>query len=112
MMQRRLCAAILMLEAVVLGLSATVLRPVEGFSVAAALSVGLGLALACLLVAGLLRFEWAYYVGWGLQVAAVALGFMVTVMFALGLIFLALWITAVRLGATIDRDQTAARSAQ
>src|SRR4051794_361789 len=106
-MQRRLCSAILLLEGVVLGLSATVLRPVEGFSVAAALSVGLGLAVACLLVAGLLRFGWAYSIGWGIQVAAVALGFMVTVMFALGVIFLALWVTAFRLGRMIDRDRSA-----
>jgi hypothetical protein len=109
-MQRRLCAAILLLEAVVLGLSATVLRPVQGFSVAVALSIGLGLAVACLLVAGLLRYAWAFSLGWAIQVAAIALGFMVTVMFVLGAIFLALWVTAVRLGRLIDRDRAAAEA--
>jgi hypothetical protein len=107
-MQRRLCAAILLLEAVVLGLTAAVLRSVEGVSVTAALSIGLGLALACLFVAGLLRFAWAYWLGWAIQVAAIALGFQVGAMLALGAIFLALWITAVRLGRTIDRDRAAA----
>jgi hypothetical protein len=108
MMQRRLCSAILFLEAIVLGLSAAVLRSVEGVSVAGALSIGLGLALACLVVAGLLRFGWAYYLGWAIQVAAIALGVEVTAMFVLGAIFLLLWLTAVRLGGTIDRDKAAA----
>jgi hypothetical protein len=41
-------------------------------------------------------------------VAAIALGLVVTAMFALGVIFLALWTTAFRLGRTIDRDRAAA----
>jgi hypothetical protein len=106
-MQRRLCSAILLLEAVVLGLTAAVLRSVEGLSLNAALSIGLGLALGCVVVAGLLRFGWAYYLGWAIQVAAVGLGFLVTAMFVLGAVFLALWLTAVRLGRTIDRDRAA-----
>jgi hypothetical protein len=106
-MQRRLCAAILLLEAVVLGLSAAVLRSVEGVSVSVALSIGLGLALACIVVAGLLRHAWAYSLGWAIQVAAIGLGLRVGAMFALGAIFLALWLTAVRLGRTIDRDRAA-----
>jgi hypothetical protein len=106
-MQRRLCSAILLLEAVVLGLTSAVLATVESVGVARALGTGLGLALTCVLTAGLLRFSWAYYLGWAVQVAAVALGFEVTAMFALGAIFLALWVTAVRLGRMIDRDRAA-----
>jgi hypothetical protein len=106
-MQRRLCAAILLLEAVVLGLSTPVLISVESVDTRRALWIGLGLAVACLVTAGLLRVGWAYYLGWAIQVAAIALGFQVGAMFALGAVFLALWITAVRLGATIDRDRAA-----
>ena len=50
----------------------------------AALAVGLGLAVACLVVAGLLRGEWAYALGWVLQVGAIALGVVVPLMFFLG----------------------------
>ncbi|HEX2893893.1 MAG TPA: DUF4233 domain-containing protein [Marmoricola sp.] len=107
-MQRRLCSAILLLEAIVLGLSTPVLISVESVDTARALWTGLGLTVACLVTAGLLRRPWAYWLGWGIQVAAVLLGFEVTAMFALGLIFLALWITAVRLGRMIDRDRAAA----
>jgi hypothetical protein len=106
-MQRRLCSAILLLEAIVLGLSTPVLISVESVDTARALWTGLGLTVACLVTAGLLRRPWAYWLGWGIQVAAVLLGFEVTAMFALGLIFLALWITAVRLGRMIDRDRAA-----
>ena len=107
-MQRRLCSAILLLEAIVLGLTTPVLISVQSVDTATALVVGLGLALACVVIAGLLRMPWAYYLGWSIQVAAVALGVQVRAMFALGAIFLLLWLTAVRLGRTIDRDRAAA----
>jgi hypothetical protein len=106
-MQRRLCAAILLLEAVVLGLSTPVLISVESVDTAQALWIGLGLTGACVLTAGLLRQDWAYHLGWAIQVAAIALGFQVGAMFALGAVFLLLWLTAVRLGRTIDRDRAA-----
>ncbi len=107
-MQRRLCAAILLLEAIVLGLTTPVLISVESVDKSNALWIGIGLTVACLLVAGLLRFAWAYYLGWAIQVAAVCLGIQVTAMYVLGTIFLLLWLTAVRLGRMIDRDKAAA----
>ena len=39
-----------------------------------ALWVGLGLAVACFVLAGMLRGEWAYALGWVIQVAAIGLG--------------------------------------
>jgi hypothetical protein len=106
-MRRRLCSAILLLEAIVLGLATPVLISVESVDTARALWVGLGLTVACLLTAALLRFGWAYYLGWAVQVAAIGLGLEITAMVVLGAIFLLLWITAVRLGRTIDRDRAA-----
>ncbi|MFL6105642.1 MAG: DUF4233 domain-containing protein [Marmoricola sp.] len=107
-MQRRLCSAILLLEAVVLGLSTPVMISVESVDKAHALWTGLGLTVACLLVAGALRKPWAYGVGWAIQVAAVALGVLVTAMYVLGAIFLLLWLAAVRIGRLIDTDRAAA----
>jgi hypothetical protein len=104
-MQRRLCAAILSIEAIAFGLSTPVLISVAGVSTATALWVGLGLTVACILVAGLLRFEWAYWLGWAIQVAALALGFVVHAMFVLGAIFLALWATAYFLGRRIEVER-------
>lgn len=104
-MQRRLCAAILFLEAIAFGLSAPVLISVAGVSTATALLVGIGLAVACLLVAGLLRSPSAYWLGWAIQLAATALGFVVTTMFLIGVIFLALWATAFFLGLRIETER-------
>jgi hypothetical protein len=59
----------------------------------------------CLLTAGLLRFGWAYALGWLVQLAAVALGVVVTTMYFLGAIFLALWATAYLLGGKIERER-------
>ena len=112
-MRRRLCAAILSLEAIAFGLVTPVLISVEGVSTAAALVVGLGLLVGCLLVAGLLRFEWAYALGWLLQVAAILTGLAVTTMYFLGAVFLALWAAAYLLGRKIEteRAQWEARAA-
>jgi uncharacterized membrane protein len=107
-MQRRLCSAILLLQAVVLGLSTIVLTQSDSLSNAQAVWIGVGLCLACLLVSGMLRARWAYALGWAIQVASLALGVYTSVMIVLGVIFGALWFTAYRLGATIDRDKAAA----
>ena len=101
-MQRRLCAAILSLEAIAFGLSTPVLVSIADVGTATGLWVGLGLTGTCLLVAGLLRFRWAYWLGWAVQVAAIVVGFAVPTMFFLGAVFLALWATAYVLGHKIE----------
>ena len=65
----------------------------------------------CLLLAGMLRAEWAYAIGWVVQVAAIALGFVVPLMFVLGAIFALLWGTAYFLGRKIERERAAAYAA-
>jgi uncharacterized membrane protein YciS (DUF1049 family) len=103
--QRSLCAAMLGFQAVVLGLTTPVMISVESVSVGTSLGVGLGLVVACIVVAGLLRRPWAYYLGWLIQGASLALGFVVPIMFLLGAIFAALWAGAFFLGAKIDRER-------
>lgn len=103
-MKRRLCAAILFLQAIVLGLTTPVLISVKDVSVPAALSIGLGLLVACLLTAGLLRFRWAYWIGWAIQACSLALGALIAPMIVLGVVFSALWTTAYFMGAKIERE--------
>ena len=103
-----MCAAVLSFEAITLGLTTPVMIAVEGVSTTAAVSAGLGLAAACLVVAGLLRGEWAYGLGWAIQVAAIGLGFVVPLMFVLGAIFALLWGAAYFLGRKIERERAAA----
>ena len=103
--QRQLSTTMLTLQAVVLGLTTPVMITVAGVSVGTALAVGLGLAVACVVVAGMLRRPWAYSLGWLIQVASIVLGVVVPIMFALGAIFLALWAGASFVGAKIDRER-------
>jgi len=106
-----MCAAVLFLESLTLALSTPVMIAVADVEPELALPVGLGLAVLCLLTSGLLRKEWAYSLGWTIQGAAVALGFLVTTMFFLGGIFALLWASADLLGRKIERERAAAYQA-
>lgn len=109
--RRGMCAAVLALEGVVVGLSTPVMVTLGGVPLGTALAVGLGLAAVCFVLAGLLRSEAAYAAGWVVQVAAIALGFLATAMFFLGALFGLLWGTAYFLGRKIERDRAAAYAA-
>jgi hypothetical protein len=106
-----MCAAVLSLEAITLGLTTPVMISVSDVATGTALAIGLGLVVLCLVVAGLLRRPWAYALGWAIQVAAIALGFVVSIMFVLGGIFALLWACADLLGRRIDRERAAAFAA-
>jgi len=99
---RRLAAAVLFFEAIVIALAipvAVTLEDVDGAVAAAALG---GLAVVCLVVAGLLRRRWGYLLGWVVQVLAVASGLLVPAMFFLGFVFAVLWFLALRVGAAVE----------
>jgi hypothetical protein len=106
--KRGMCAAILCLEAITLGLTTPVMVTIADVDLATALVVGLGLTVACLLLAGMLRSPWAYRAGWAVQAAAVGLGFVIPLMFCLGAVFALLWGTAVFLGNKIERERAEA----
>ena len=107
-MKRRLCAATLILEAIMLSLTAPVLIAVADVDTAVALGVGLGLALLAVVAAGTLRSPGGYLLGHLVQVGALALGFLLLSMVVLGLVFTALWVTSYLLGQRIDLDRAAA----
>ena len=109
--RRGMCAAVLSLEAITLGLTTPVMISVADVDVATALWIGLGLCVACLVLAGLLRKEWAYGAGWVIQGAAIGLGFVIPLMFVLGGIFALLWGSADLLGCKIERERAAAFAA-
>ncbi len=109
--RRGMCAAVLSLEAITLGLTTPVLITVADVDAPVALAVGLGLAVLCLLTAGLLRHEWAYALGWLIQLGAIGLGFVIGLMFFLGALFALLWATAHLLGRKIERERAAAYAA-
>jgi hypothetical protein len=106
--RRSMCAAVLSLEAIALGLTTPVMISLSDVRPAVALPVGLGLAVACVLAAGMLRAEWAYSLGHGIQAAAILLGFVVPVMWVLDPVFALLWGAAYGLGGKIERERAAA----
>jgi hypothetical protein len=67
--------------------------------------LGGSMALAMLLVAGMLRWPAGYWAGSVLQLPMVAAGLAIPEMFVVGGIFLLLWVVALRLGGRIDRER-------
>lgn len=104
---RAMCSAMLMLEAVILALAIPAMIAVEDVGKPLAFSVGGGLAILCILTAGMLRKPWAYWLGHATQVAAIAMGFLIPVMFVIGTMFAVLWFGAFFLGRKIDADKAA-----
>jgi hypothetical protein len=100
---RAMAAAVLAFEAIVIALSVPVMIQVSDVDPVPALAAGLGLALLALVTAGLLRYRWAYGLGWAVQVGALALGLITAAMFVVGVLFGGLWATALVLGSRVER---------
>ena len=98
-MQRRLCSVVLGFEGLVVFFGTLVAsRMSDHVSEGTALAVGGGVALACILATGLLRRPYGITVGWVVQGVVLATGAIVPAMFVMGLIFAALWVSALRIG--------------
>lgn len=104
---RRLCASMLVLEAVVIALAIPVAIKVSGADAATAGWTGGALAVACLVLCGLLRFEWAFYAGSLVQVAAIAAGVLAPMMYVLGALFALLWLWAIIMPLRHERREQA-----
>lgn len=104
---RSLAGIVLGFEFLVLALVTPVMISVADVKPGIALPLCLGLAVLALVAAGLLRNRAGYVLGSVLQVAAVGLGFVVPVMFVLGLAFAAFWVMAIVLGRRIDEAKAA-----
>jgi len=66
------------------------------------LVVGLVLAVLCVVAAGTLRRPWGVTLGWVVEIATVLAGFVLPMMFVVGVMFLALWVTALVQGRKMD----------
>jgi hypothetical protein len=103
--RRAMCAGMLVLQAVVLFLTGVVTIGMTDIGAVASLSLGLGLAVLCVLAAGMLGRPGGYALGWAVQGVSIGLGFVVPAMFFLGVVFGGLWATAYFLGIRIDRER-------
>lgn len=95
---RRICASVLVLEAIVVVLALPVALVLYGASSVAAGTWAGVLIVGLVASSALLRHTWAYIVGSVLQLVCVAFGAIVPPMYFLGVIFAILWVVALWLG--------------
>ena len=69
--------------------------------------MGFGLAVACILVAGLMRRPFGVTLGWLIQVATFLCAFVLPMMLIVGVIFTVLWVVCLWQGQRIDAIQAA-----
>ncbi|MFC9653394.1 MULTISPECIES: DUF4233 domain-containing protein [unclassified Streptomyces] len=99
---RTLCASTLIGEFFVIGFAGLVAMKSDDLSVGTVWTVcGIAMLLSVLLC-GMITRPGGVQLGWALQVALVASGFVVPAMFVLGAIFAALWGASVHFGRQID----------
>ncbi len=104
---RVLTSSVLVMEAIVLLLAIPVAVVAGGQPAAAGWWLA-GLATACAVLPGLFSRPFFLAAGWTLQVAVLASGVLVPMLFVLGAAFAALWWTAVRLGRRADAQHGSA----
>ncbi len=103
--RRMFATVVLSFEALVVVFAGLVAKDLSGLTPGVAVGLFGGLALACLLAAGLQRGPVGSVVGSVLQVAVVGSGFWVGAMYPLGALFVLLWVVALRVGGRIDREK-------
>lgn len=110
--QESLGSIVLGFEVIVVFLAALVAFGLRSLPPVPALGGGGVLILIMLVTIGLLRFRWGFAVGWLVELAIVATGFVLPAMFLVGGFFALLWAYCMIQGSRIDREKAAAQRAQ
>jgi Protein of unknown function (DUF4233) len=101
---RRLCGTVLAMEAVIALLAIVPAKVLGHVSAGTAAAVCGAIAIVAIVLSGYVgRRPWALYVGSALQLAVIAAGVLVPVMYILGVIFTALWFTGIWLARKLER---------
>ncbi|QOV38335.1 DUF4233 domain-containing protein [Streptomyces ferrugineus] len=111
---RTLCSSTLIGEFFVIGFAALVAMKDPDLAMSTVWTVS-GIAMfLCVLLCGLVTRPGGVALGWALQIALIASGFIVPTMFFLGAIFAALWWASVHYGRKVDEAKArfAAQAAQ
>ncbi|MFF9309444.1 DUF4233 domain-containing protein [Streptomyces sp. NPDC014748] len=111
---RTLCSSTLLGEFFVIGFAALVAMKDPDLSMGTVWTVS-GIAMVlCVLLCGVVTRPGGVVLGWALQIALIASGFVVPVMWFLGVVFAALWWASVHFGRKIDaaKARFAAQAAQ
>lgn len=101
--QTSLGQVVLGFELIVVALAALTIFGLGALPPALALGGGAALCLLMVLtIALMMRFKWAFILGWIVQVILVASGFLVTMLFLIGAVFAGIWTFAMTTGAKLD----------
>jgi hypothetical protein len=103
--KRTLASIVLGFELVVVFLGTLVIFGLSDLPAWVTLGGGALLCLIMVATLGLLRFDWAYLIGWGVQVIVLATGFLNPAMFVVGALFAGMWVYCMITGTRIDRQQ-------
>ncbi|MGO4782502.1 DUF4233 domain-containing protein [Cryobacterium sp. W22_MBD10_FK3] len=104
--RRSLASIVLGFELVVVFLATLVIFGLSDLPAWVTLGGGALLCLIMVATLGLLRYNWAYVVGWAVQVIIVATGFLNPAMFFVGALFAGMWAYCMITGSRIDRRNT------
>lgn len=97
---------ILGFEIIVVALAALVAYGLGALPPAVALGGGGAIVAFMIVTTALLgRYSWAVVLGWAVQVALVASGFVLQMMFVLGIVFTVMWTYAMVKGAHLDAQK-------
>ena len=99
---RTLCSSTLIGEFFVIGFAGLVAMQAPDLSMATVWTVSGVAMFLCVLLCGLVTRPGGVALGWALQVALIASGLVVPMMFVLGVIFAALWWASVHYGRKVD----------
>jgi preprotein translocase subunit SecG len=100
--------SVLLFEVIVFALAIPVMIFISEVPAGLAAGFGGGAAVLALVAAGTMRRPIGYPLGWFTQVVGVALGFLTSSMFIVGLMFLAIWLVSFILGKRLDQAESAA----
>ncbi|MEV5320437.1 DUF4233 domain-containing protein [Streptomyces sp. NPDC052687] len=99
---RTLCASTLIGEFFIIGFAGLVAMKEPDLSMSTVWTVS-GIAMfLCLVLCGMVTRPGGVALGWALQIALIASGFVVPMMFVLGVVFAALWWASVHFGRKVD----------
>ena len=103
--KRSLGSIVLGFETIVVFLAALVFYGLGALPPVVALGGGALLVAVLLATIALLRFPWAYVIGWILQILLIASGFINPVMFVIGALFAGMWVYSMVTGTRIDKQK-------
>lgn len=109
---RTLCTATLIGEFLLIGFAALVASQLSDVPTDTVWAVSGSAMLLALLLCGMLGRPGGVQLGWALQIALIASGFVVTGMFFLGACFAGLWWASVHFGRKVDEAKAARAAAE